>query len=280
MVESREPVVHLDRGFWTVTAGLAFLAALAVAWWIAAPISAIMPEAVDKAYQIDALFRFLAASGTALFIFVLGYLLYFAIAFRRRRSDSADKIGVQIHDNHQLELWWTIGPTIFVVIMAIFSVRIWAGIEFAPANTLVVEALGHQWYYTFRYPNVNGEVKEMHLPIGQPVTLHVSSYDVIHSFWVPDMRLKADMVPGLINTLDFTPIKVGKYPIVCTEFCGTLHGDMRSGTSNDQAYLYVDTPQQYQTWYAKTQAAQAHASNAIAVTSTSGVNLSGGDAAA
>ena len=280
MVENRDPVVRLDRTFWSVTALLGVLALAAVLWWALAPIRAIMPEAVDKAYQIDTLFRFLAASGTALFVYVCGYLIYFSIAFRKRASDPPDKIGVQIHDSHSLEFSWTLIPTIFVVIMAIFSIRIWYGIEFAPPNTLVVEALGHQWDYSFRYPGVNGEVAEMHLPVGQPVTLHVSSYDVIHSFWVPDMRLKADMVPGLINTLDFTPTKPGKYSIVCTEFCGTLHGDMRSGTSNDKAYLYVDPPDRYQTWYRQTQLAQAHAGNTIAVASTSGVNLAGGDAGA
>ncbi len=281
MVENRDPVVHVDRRFWSVTAGLAVLAIVAIVWWWMAPIQAIMPEAVDKAQQIDTLFRFLASTGTALFVFVAGYLLYFAVVFRRRATDPAQKIGVQIHDSHSLEFWWTLAPTLFVVGLAVFSIRIWAGIEFARPNALVVEALGHQWYYTFRYPDINGEVKQMHLPLGQPVKLHVSSYDVIHSFWVPDMRLKADMVPGLINTLDFTPTRPGKYPIVCTEFCGTFHGQMRSGTPNDPAYLYVDTPAQYKAWYQKTQAAQATASNAIAVASSSaGVNLSGGDAKA
>lgn len=263
-----------------VTGGLAILALAAIAWWILAPIDSIMPEAVDKAQQIDTLFRFLAASGTALFVFVAGYLVYFSVAFRRRATQAADAIGVQIHDNHKLEFWWTLFPTLFVVVLGIISVKIWYGIEFAPANTMVVEALGHQWYYTFRYPNVNGEVKEMHLPVGQPVTLHVTSYDVIHSFWVPDMRLKADMVPGLINTLEFTPTRTGRYPLICTEFCGTLHGDMRSGTTNDQAYIFVDTPAQYKAWYDRTQRAQASASNAIAAPSAAGISLAGGNVAA
>lgn len=280
MVENRDPAVHLDRGFWLTTAVLAVLALCVIFWWVWAPITSIMPEAVDKAQQIDLLFRFLAASGSALFVFTTGYILYFATRYRRHAGTDPDAIGVQIHDNRKLEFWWTLIPTLFVVIIGIFSVRIWYGIEFAPANTLVVEGLGHQWYYTFRYPNVNGEVKQLHLPLGQPVTLHVTSYDVIHSFWVPDMRLKADMVPGLINTLDFTPTRVGKYKLVCTEFCGTLHGMMRSGTSNDQSYVYVDTPADYQKWYSATQRAQAHVSNAVVTASNAGISLAGGDAAA
>jgi cytochrome c oxidase subunit 2 len=278
--ENRDPVVHLDRGFWIATAVLGVLAVLAIVFWVKAPITSIMPEAVDKAQQIDALFRFLAATGTALWILVCGYVLYFALKFRRHAGTPDGAVGVQIHDNNKLELWWTIIPTVFVVVMTIFSIRIWYGIEIAPNNTLVVEALGRQWYYTFRYPNVNGEVKEMHLPLGQAVTLHVSSYDVIHSFWIPAMRLKADMVPGMINTLEFTPTRPGKYEIICTEFCGTFHGEMHSGTNQNPAYVYIDPPAQYNAWYARTQRQQATASNAIVVPSTSQLNLAGGTAKA
>ncbi len=274
--------MRLDRGFWTATAVLTVLALIVIFWWVYAPITAIMPEAVDKAAQIDALYRFLAASGSALFVYVVGYIVYFCVAFRRRSSHAADAIGVQIHDSHKLEFWWTLFPFLFVVGLAIISVRIFYGIEpiNMPSNSLVVEGLGHQWYYTFRYPGINGEVKQLHLPLNQQVTLHVSSYDVIHSFWVPDMRLKVDMVPGLVNTLTFTPTRTGRYNIVCTEFCGTLHGDMRSGTPNDKAYLFIDTPAQYKSWYDSQQKANANASNEIAVASSSSINLTGGDVAA
>ncbi len=275
--ENRDPVVHLDRQFWIVTAVLAVLAVLSIVWWIWAPIAAIMPEAVDKAQQIDALFRFLAATGTALWIFICGYVLYFALAFRRHAGTPDDAVGIQIHDNNKLEFWWTVVPTVFVVLMAIFSIRIWYGIEVAPSNTLVVEAIGHQWHYTFRYPNINGEVEEMHLPLGQPITVHVTSADVIHSFWIPAMRLKQDMVPGLINTMEFTPTRPGKYKIICTEFCGLFHGEMRSGTKENPAYVYIDPPAQYAAWYARTQRRQANASNAITTPSTNQVKLAGGD---
>jgi cytochrome c oxidase subunit 2 len=272
--------VHLDRGFWSVTAVLTILALIVIFFWIWAPITNYLPEAVDKAQQIDALYRFLAASGSALFVFVFGYILYFSFAFRRRPSHAVDAIGVQIHDNKKLEFWWTFFPFLFVVALSVISVKIFYGIEpfNLPPNSLVVEGLGHQWYYTFRYPGINGEVKQLHLPVGQKVTLHVSAYDVIHSFWVPDMRLKVDMVPGLINTLTFTPTRIGKYSIICTEFCGTLHGDMRSGTANDPAYMYIDTPAQYKAWYDAQQKANAHVSNAVTVASSNAINLSGGNA--
>ena len=133
----------------------------------------------------------------------------------------ADAIGLQIHDNHKLEFWWTLFPLCSSSrsrSSASKSVLPKSSPFNAQGNTLVVEALGHQWYYTFRYPGVNGEVKTCICRSGSKITLHVSGYDVIHLFWVPDMRLKAEHGAGLINTLMFTPTRTGKYNIVCTEF--------------------------------------------------------------
>jgi cytochrome c oxidase subunit 2 len=277
--ENRDPLVHLDRGFWIATGVIVIVGIAGIVWWIVAPIQALMPEAVNRAQQIDLLFRFLSASGTFLLALVIGYLLYFVFRYRRRAGQPKDAIGVQIHDHHNLELWWTLIPTLFIVALGIFSVKLFLEIEpvNAEGNTFVIEGLGHQWFYTFRYPGIHGEVKELHLPLGQPVTLHVSSYDVIHSFWVPDMRLKVDMVPGLINTFTFTPTRVGRYQLICTEFCGTLHGDMRSGTSNDPAYVYIDPPARFKSWYDATQKAQANASDAVTVASAGALDISGGN---
>ncbi|MGD0966873.1 MAG: cytochrome c oxidase subunit II [Candidatus Aquilonibacter sp.] len=289
MVENRATAVSLGRGFWTVTAVLAVLSVIGIAYWIVAPLGLVMPiVAAQPGEQVDALLRFMAASGTALFIFVGGYLLYFSIAFRAKTSDGPDAIGVQVHDSHVLEFWWTLIPTLFVALLSILSVRIWYQIQVAqPPNGLVVESLGHQWYFTFRYPQVNGEVTdEMHLPINQPVVLNVTSSDVIHSFWIPAFRLKADMVPGLINTIRFTPTRVGRYPIICTEFCGTDHGMMNAtvrgegGKANAGAqWLVVDSPADFQKWYHGWQVKNANVSNALPTT-TGTVSLTGGDATA
>ena len=86
------------------------------------------------------------------------------------------------------------------MLLSVVSVRIWYEIMLEPENGLVVEAIGHQFYFSFRYPQINGEVTdEMHLPLGVPVTLNLTSADVIHGFWVPAMRLKNDTVPGLVT---------------------------------------------------------------------------------
>lgn len=275
LVENRDPVVHLDRGFWLVTALLAVLSLFAIWGMVAVDYTRFIPAGAAPADQVDALTKFLSASSAVLFIFVVGYLLYFAIAFRRRKSDPADAIGIQLHDNTKLEVWWTVVPTIFVIIMAIFSIRIWYTIQVQPNNGMVVEALGHQWFYTFRYPQVHGEIlNAMHLEVGLPITLHVTSYDVIHSFWVPAFRLKADMVPGLINTLRFTPERVGTYPIICTEFCGTLHGEM------DKQTVVVESKPRFDAWYAAIQKRNANLSDKIANMGAGKVNVAGGVASA
>ena len=290
MVENRASAARLGRGFWSVTLVLGLLSIAAIIFWIVTPISILMPVvAAQPGIQIDALLRFMAACGSALYIYVCGYIIYFLIAYRVRRGEPADAIGVQVHDNHTLELWWTLIPTLFVVLLSILSVRIWYGIQVAqPANGLVVESIGHQWYYTFRYPQIHGEITdEMHLPAGQPVVLNVTSTDVIHSFWIPDIRLKADMIPGLINTIRFTPTIPGRYPIICTEFCGTEHGLMNAtvpgvnGQKNTGAqFVVIDTPADFQKWYHGWQVKNANASDALPSASTGTINLAGGNIAA
>ncbi len=280
MADKQHPSFRLERGFWIVSAVFALLSVMATIYWLKTPIDFWMPQpAVDKADQIDSLFRFLTASGSVLFIFVAGYLIYFTIRFRARKSDPPDAIGVQIHDSNTLEMWWTIVPTVFVVIMAIFSVKIWYGIEVArPASAaMTVESIGHQWYYTFRYPGINGEITDsMHLPIGVPVTMEVTSTDVIHSFWVPAMRLKEDMIPGMINTFEFTPEYPGTYKIICTEFCGVQHAVMEKQT------VVIESKADFDKWYAGWQAKNKSVSNAVAAAgaTTAAVSLAGGDAAA
>ena len=219
--------MRLGRGFWMVTALLAVLGVAGIVFWYVFPLEQYLPAAIVTARQVDTLFRFMAATGTALYIFVCGYLIYFAIAFRVRPSDPPDAIGLQIHDNPKLEFWWTVIPVLFVILLSVVSVRIWYEIMLEPENGVVVQAIGHQFNFTFRYPQINGEISdEMHLPVNVPVTLNLTSSDVIHSFWVPAMRLKNDTVPGLVTSIRFTPRLTGRYQIICTQFCGVLHSQM------------------------------------------------------
>lgn len=274
MVDDRAQNVYPDRGFWTVTAILAVLSIAAIVFWSIFPLESYLPAAIVTARQVDLLFRFMGASGSALWIFIAGYLLYFAIAYRAKATDPPDAIGVQIHDNHKLEFWWTLLPAIFVVILSIVSVRIWYQILLEPQSGLVVQAIGHQFYFSFRYPQINGEVTdEMHLPLNVPVTLNLTSADVIHGFWVPAMRLKNDTVPGLVTTIKFTPRLAGRYPIICTQFCGVLHSEM------DKQVLVIEPKPAFDKWFKAEQAKNAHLSNALPAAGGA-VALQNGNAAA
>jgi len=275
LVERTAQPARLGRGFWAYTAILTVVAIVSIVFWYVFPLERYLPAAIVTARQVDTLFRFMAATGSALYVFIVGYLVYFAIVFRAKASDAPDAIGVQIHDNRKLEFWWTVIPVLFVVLLSIVSVRIWYEIELEPANGLVVEAIGHQFYFSFRYPQINGEVTdEMHLPLNVPVTLNLTSADVIHGFWVPAMRLKNDTVPGLVTSIRFTPRLAGRYPIICTQFCGVEHSEM------DKQILVIEDKDSFDRWYKGWQQKNAHASNALPGAGGAAISLQGGDAAA
>ena len=238
--------VDLGPGFWPVTVLIAVGSAIMVYFVYASQWPIGLPEIAEPAGQIDDLFKFLGAVGGTIFNIVTGYVIYFAIVFRRPKNAPRNAIGVQVHDAPVLEFWWTVIPTILVLILAIFSVRVWAGLQNQAGDVLTLEAIGYQFGFQFRYPKLAQPVTgEMHVPVNTPITLHVTSRDVNHGFWVPEVRLKADMVPGLINTIRFTPTTIGgPYRIICTEFCGVLHGAMR-------ASFYVDSQQNFAKWYNK-----------------------------
>ncbi len=258
--------VNLGPGFWQVTIALTIVNVLISYAIIIFPLEKFVPELGAPAGDIDLLFKFMSVLGNAIFVYVAGYLVYFSIVWRRRASDPPDAIGIQIHDAPKLELWWTIIPTIMVVFLAIFSVRIWWNMQNTLGDVLTMEAIGHQFKYEFRYPRLKNSVyDEMHVPVDTPVTLHVTSADVLHSFWSPELRIKADMVPGLVQTLRFTPEHIGKYRIICTEFCGTQHANMA-------ATFYVDSQQDFGHWLAGQFKSQGQAAGPIA--------LAGGQAAA
>jgi cytochrome c oxidase subunit II len=283
LVESKANPVRLGRGFWIVTVIYTILAIASIVFWYEAPVYQWLhlPVAIETAASVDALSTFMFATGSALYIYVLGYIVYFAIAFRAKKSDPPDAIGVQVHDHHGLEIAWTVVPVIFVVLLSIVSVNIWYKIMVEPENGIVVESIGHQFYWSFRYPQVNGEVTgEMHLPVNVPVTLNLTSSDVIHSFWVPAMRLKNDMVPGLVTTIRFKPVLVGRFPIVCTQFCGTAHNTMNSMVDSTKQWVVIEDQASYDKWYNGWKIKNAHVSNALAVASSGTVDLSTGVASA
>ena len=246
-----KPKTNLGPGFWPVTALIAVVSAVMVYFVYASPMPIGLVQAGDPAPTIDELFRFLGAVAAIIFNIVTIYTIYFGIVFARPKNAPPNTIGVQIHDAPVLEFWWTAIPTILVIVLSIYSTKIWADLQNTQGDVLTVEAIGYQFGFQFRYPKLaNPVVNELHLPLNTPTTIHITSRDVIHGFWIPELRMKADMVPGLITTIRVTATRPGEYRIVCTEFCGVLHSRM-------YAKAVLESQQDFAKWFAKQGGASA-----------------------
>jgi cytochrome c oxidase subunit 2 len=248
---------------------------VAIAWAVLTlPLDFLLPSesaaASNTASNVDALFKFMTVFGAAITVYVSGYTAYFAWAFRRRADEPVNTVGVPIHHSTKLEIWWTALPTLLLVILMVFTIVVWKQIYFpTTAAALTMEVVAHQFNFEFRYPGFAGSLYspkgEMHVPVGKPLKILVTSGDVIHQFWVPDWRAKVAAVPGIVTDLNITPETTGRYDIVCSEYCGANHSVM-------QAKLVVDSPDDFQKWMAQAKAAVAQSAGTV--------RLEGGDVAA
>ena len=155
-----------------------------------------------------------------------------------------------------LEVAWTVGPALILLMISIPTVRtiFRSQPRFAPAGSLEIKVTAHQWWWEFTYPDSGVETaNELHVPTGRPIRLHLLSNDVIHSFWVPQLGGKRDVVPGQINELTLEAFVPGTYPGQCAEFCGLSHANMRFR-------VMVEPPDQFASWERSEQAAPAAAS--------------------
>src|SRR5207249_10708630 len=154
-------------------------------------------------------------------------LVYSVLRFRRLPDDDTD--GPPIHGHTGLEIAWTAIPFLLVTAIAVVSAIVLEKDDATGANPLRVEVTAQQFFWSYRYPELgNKESDVLRLPVNRSIVLHMTSKDVIHSFWVPEFRQKQDIVPGIHPTLHITPNRVGTYPVVCTELCGVGHALMRS----------------------------------------------------
>jgi cytochrome c oxidase subunit 2 len=186
------------------------------------------PEATHQAVQVDFIFKFMLIASIFVFLLVHVYLLFFAFRFRRRPTDAEDAVGEQIHGNTQLEIVWSILPAIFLVFLAALCFGVWDDMHTARANELQVNVTGHQFFWEFRYPQYGtwSDTNDLYLPVNSPIVFKETSSDVIHSFWVPEFRVKQDAVPGMYTYLRVQTRRTGTYPVICTEFCGVAHAQM------------------------------------------------------
>jgi cytochrome c oxidase subunit 2 len=259
----------------TILTLLAGMALVLAGLWVGQNVNLLPLDASANAPVYDELFKVLFSIGTILFVGITGLILFSLVRFRRRSGDRTD--GLAIEGNLPLEILWTAIPAIVVLFVGIYSYdiydrmggmtplndhsahvmeaaddsgRTWAGISPAAIDgqdgtaALPIDVTAMQFAFIFHYPDADITSGELHVPVGQPVALHMKANDVIHAFWVPQFRLKQDVIPGQPTLLSFTATKPGRYPIVCAELCGPYHGGMRST-------VVVDEPDTFADWVAK-----------------------------
>lgn len=203
----------------------AIIILLLIAAIFPAQVSADPPSPLDPASGIARdtadLFWIVIGIGTVVFVIVNILLVYAIVRYRRRDED---ELPVQIHGNSTLEIIWTVIPALIMIALFWLTFDLLREQRQAPAEAMVVEVIGHQWYWEFNYPETEVSIlNQLVLPVNEPVQFEITSVDVIHSFWVPELAGKMDAIPGHTTTLWFEVDKTGTYVGQCAEFCGLEH---------------------------------------------------------
>ena len=249
--------------------------------WVGQNINLLPVDASANAPVYDELFRVLFSIGTILFVGIVGLVLFSLLRFRRREGQLGDGLAIEGNLPLEI-FWTAVPAIVVLFVglysydiydrmggmtplnhgmdhSAMVSAasagdepgpRVWGGIGNGTTTTaesgaiapVPIEVTAMQFAFLFRYPQGDFISGELHVPAGQPVSLRMEAKDVIHAFWVPEFRLKQDVIPGQPTVLNFTPTRPGTYPIVCAELCGPYHGGMRSS-------VVVDEPDAYTAWF-------------------------------
>jgi cytochrome c oxidase subunit 2 len=184
----------------------------------------LFPESASTmATRVDSLYFFLLAVTAFFSLLIAGLIVYFAVRYRRR---SPREIGQKIHTNYTLEITWTVVPLAITMVMFVWGAKIFFAMSRPPEETLNIYVVGKQWMWKFQHLDGQREINELHVPAGRDVKLVATSEDVIHDFFVPAFRVKADVIPGRYVTIWFNATKPGRYRLFCAEYCGTKHSGM------------------------------------------------------
>jgi cytochrome c oxidase subunit 2 len=200
-------------------------------------------QASTAAPKIDELLDVMIVLSSFVFSLVMVMLGYALWKFKAKPGDESD--GEPIHGNTKLEIAWTLIPTIIVLFAGAYSWVVLDEIEAKEQDSLRVDVFAQQFAWSFGYPGKDNVFTEgeMHVPVDRQVEFKLHGMDVIHSFWVPEWRIKKDAVPGITTTATVTPNKVGTYQLICTELCGFGHSTMR-------ATVVVEPPKDFRKWVA------------------------------
>jgi len=197
--------------------------------------------ASTAAPKIDHLLNVMIVLSSFVFSLVMVMLFYALWKFKAKPGDESD--GEPIHGNTRLEIAWTLIPTVIVLFAGGYSWKVLNELEEKKDDHLTVSVFSQQYAWSFAYPGKDyaWSEGELHVPVGEQVQFKMHAMDVIHSFWVPEWRIKKDNVPGITTTAIVTPDKVGTYQLVCTELCGFGHATMR-------AKVVVESPSKFKKW--------------------------------
>jgi cytochrome c oxidase subunit 2 len=186
----------------------------------------ILEPATSNAREVTGLFYTIFYVALAIFIIVEGLLVYFVIRYQRRTNSNLPD---QVHGNTPLEIAWTLAPALILAVVFVLTVRTMSSVSASaqPAPTVKVTVIGHQWWWELKYPDLNiVTANDLHVPVGEVVGITLESDNVIHSFWVPELTGKTDVVPGHQNQTWLRAETAGEYSGQCAEFCGAQHAHM------------------------------------------------------
>ncbi len=237
----------------------------------------LLPEPLStQAMEFDSLFRFTMTIAGMIFLLVEGCLVFVVVAFRRKGSHDFSDAPL-IEDNVPLEAVWTVAPIIIVTVLSIYSYTVlkdtqvpyeqvanWVYGPLPPGQLLsqpvggeqeTVEVIGQQFFWTFNYPKEGFTSTEMHVPVNKVILARITSKDVIHSFWVPQLRVKQDAEPLQWTEVRFTPVFTGTFDVICAELCGVGHYEMRSK-------MIVESQKNFDAWVASQKSPPAAAAGA------------------
>jgi cytochrome c oxidase subunit 2 len=211
------------------------------------PIALVIPwfptSASKQASNVKTLYTVLLIATVPIFVLVETVVLFSVWKFRMRPGEE-NKDGPPIHGNTRLEVVWTVLPAILILSLCTYAYTVLHSNEKSHSGEMLVNVTARQFTFEFSYPDLNGKAvvsPGLYLPLGKPVVFKLRSFDVIHSFFVPEFSEKIDAVPGIVTTLRVTPTRLGTYPAECTELCGAGHSLMREA-------VRVLTPAAFEAW--------------------------------
>jgi cytochrome c oxidase subunit 2 len=241
-------------GLGIVIAILTTLVAVLIQW--------LPTPASEQMRRIEYVYWFATVICIGIFALVMAVLIYSVFTFRSPPEDESD--GPSIHGHTGLEIVWTVVPAILVIAIGVISAVVLSQNGNAGTNPMTVNVFAQQFAWRFEYPDSDGiKSGELVLPVDRNITFEMESADVIHSFWIPEMGQKQDLVPGIDTSIVITPTRTGTFALVCTELCGLGHSTMR-------AVVRVLSQPDFDAWVKEQQAGGGTGDSGAAVFSSAG----------